>query len=494
MAEFLAALATGFAPALLLYSFIGVALGLFVGAVPGLNQGMIMALALPITFAMESLDAQNLLIGMYVGGVSGSMVSAILIGVPGTPAAVMTTFDGYPMAKQGQAARALALGLGASFVGGMISWLVLAGLSAPIARIAIRFSAFEFFAIITLGLVLIAAVTERSVIKGLLSGFLGMLFAMPGPDPVTGAPRLTFGYLPLDAGLKDLPVLLGIFAVGQIVADMATSTPPKGRTNISLREVFGELKSVLAHWGNLIRSSLIGTFVGVLPGIGANVGSVLAYSVARSGSREPQKFGTGYAGGIVASEAGNNATVCGALVPLITLGIPGSGADVFLLAALVLHNVQPGPLLIRESPETFYGIIVAALSATLIMGALLFMSIRSLGRIIEVPRYILVPVVLLFCAVGVYAFNNSTFDLAVLAFFGGAGLLLKAFGIPLAPFIIGFVLAGLAEDSLRSALMLSRGDFMPFLTRPVSAAVLAVSVLVLVLSLRRELTLHGAKP
>ena len=188
----------------------------------------------------------------------------------------------------------------------MISWLVLAGLSAPIARIAIRFSAFEFFAIITLGLVLIAAVSERSVIKGLLSGFLGMLFAMPGPDPVTGAPRLTFGYLPLDAGLKDLPVLLGIFAVGQIVADMATSTPRKGRTHISSREVFGELKSVLAHWGNLIRSSLIGTFVGVLPGIGANVGSVLAYSVARSSSREPQKFGTGYAGGIVASEAGNN--------------------------------------------------------------------------------------------------------------------------------------------------------------------------------------------
>ena len=321
-----------------------------------------------------------------------------------------------------------------------------------------------------------------------------MLFAMPGPDPVTGAPRLTFGYLPLDAGLKDLPVLLGIFAVGQIVADMATNAPPKGRTIISLREVFGELKSVLVHWGNLIRSSLIGTFVGVLPGIGANVGSVLAYSVARSSSREPQKFGTGYAGGIVASEAGNNATVCGALIPLITLGIPGSGADVFLLAALVLHNVQPGPLLIRENPETFYGIIVAALAATLIMGALLFLSIRSLGRVIEVPRYILVPVVLLFCAVGVYAFNNSTFDLAVLAFFGGVGLLLKAFGIPLAPFIIGFVLAGLAEDSLRSALMLSRGDFMPFLTRPVSAAVLALSVVVLVLSLHRELTLHGAKP
>ena len=483
---FLNALIAGLAPYALFYSFLGVFLGLYVGAIPGLNQGMLMALALPMTFAMTSLDAEILLIGMYVGGVSGSMVSAILIGIPGTPAAVMTTFDGYPMARQGLASRALALGLVASFTGALISWAILAGLSAPIARVAIKFSHFEFFAIIFLGLVLIAAVSEGSVIKGMLSGLLGMLFAMPGSDPVTGVSRLTFGNLPLDAGLKDLPVLLGVFAVGQIIGDVASSSSDRPNLSVTLRGILRELQSGLSHWGSLIRSSLIGTFVGVLPGIGANVGSVLSYTVAKGVSKEPRKFGTGHPGGIIASEAGNNATVCGALIPLVALGIPGSGADVFLLAALVMHNVQPGPLLIREHPETFYGIIVAALTATLAMGILLLASIRTLCKVIDVPREILVPVVLLFCVIGIYAFNNSTFDLMVLAAFGGVGLTLKIFRVPPAPFIIGFVLAGLAEDSVRSALMLSRGSFSPFFTRPVTAGILVVAVAVFLLALYRE--------
>ena len=492
MDSFLNALLVGFAPGALFYSFLGVFLGLYVGAIPGLNQGMLMALALPMTFAMTSLDAEILLIGMYVGGVSGSMVSAILIGIPGTPAAVMTTFDGYPMARQGLVSRALALGLVASFTGAVVSWAILAGLSAPIARIAIKFSHFEFFAVIFLGLVLIAAVAEGSVIKGMLSGLLGMLFAMPGSDPVTGVSRLTFGNLPLDAGLKDLPVLLGVFAVGQIIGDVASSSSDRPNLGVALRGIVRELRSALNHWGNLIRSSLIGTFVGILPGIGANVGSVLSYTVAKAVSKEPDKFGTGHPGGVIASEAGNNATVCGALIPLVALGIPGSGADVFLLAALVMHNVQPGPLLIREHPETFYGIIVAALTATLAMGILLLASIRTLGKVVDVPREILVPVVLLFCAIGIYAFNNSTFDLMVLAAFGGVGLALKLFRVPLAPFIIGFVLAGLAEDSIRSALMLSRGSFLPFLTRPVTACILVVAVAVFLLALYREArTTHG---
>lgn len=489
MEQFLLALAQGFSVSLLAFTFLGVFLGLFVGAIPGLNQGMLMALALPMTFAMASLDAQTLLIGMYVGGVSGSMVSAILIGIPGTPAAVMTTFDGYSMAKQGQVSRALALGLAASFLGALLSWIILAGLSAPIARVAVTFSKFEFFAIIILGLVLIAAVSEGSIIKGLLSGFLGMLFAMPGTDPVTGVSRLTFGYLPLDAGLKDLPVLLGVFAVGQIIGDMVTHRAHAEAFRVSLLAIFRDLGSALTHWINLIRSTLIGTFVGVLPGIGANVGSVLAYTLAKTTSKTPEKFGKGHAPGIVASEAGNNATVCGALIPLIALGIPGSGADVFLLAALVMHNVQPGPLLIRESPETFYGIIVAALTATLAMGVLLLAGIKLLGKVVDIPKALLLPIVLLFCAIGIYSFNNSTFDLVVLAFFGGIGLLLKSFRYPLAPFIIGFVLAGLAEDSMRSALMLSRGDFTPFLTRPVSAIALLIAVVIFIFSVYREISI-----
>ncbi len=476
MEAFFDALIVGFSPTLLMFTFIGVALGLFVGAIPGLNQGMLMALALPLTFTMASLDAQSLLIGIYMGGVSGAMVSAILIGVPGTPAAVMTTFDGRTMAKSGRASQALAVGLAASFFGALISWVILATLSAPLARIAIKFSPFEFFAIVMMGMVLIAAVSSGSIVKGLLAGLLGMFFSLPGTDPITGVPRLTMGYLPLEAGLKDLPVLLGVFAVGQIIGDMVTNAPQSSAVRVTLREILTEIRSVFQYWVNVVRSSLIGTFIGILPGIGANVGSVVAYSVAKSLSRTPEKYGTGHPGGIVASEAGNNATVCGALVPMIALGIPGSGADVFLMAALILHNVQPGPLLFQEHPETFYGIIVAALTATLAMAIMLLASIKVLGRVVDMPRFVLVPAVLLFCMAGVYAFDNSTFDLLVLAAFGALGLLLKAFKFPLAPFIIGFILAGLAEDSLRSALMLSQGSFTPFATRPASIIILLIAV------------------
>lgn len=487
MEAFLDALASGFSPMQLLYSCVGVALGLFVGAIPGLNQGMLMALCLPLTFTMGSLDAQSLLIGIYLGGVSGAMVSAILIGVPGTPAAVMTTFDGRAMAQSGRAAQALAVGLAASFIGSLISWVILATLSAPLAHIAIRFSPFEYFSIVMMGMVLIASVSTGSVVKGLLAGMLGMFFALPGTDPITGVPRLTMGYLPLEAGLKDLPVLLGVFAVGQIIGDMVTNAPHDGSVKVSIRDILREFASVFRHWGNLIRSSLIGTFIGILPGIGANVGSVVAYSVAKSMSKTPDKYGKGYAGGIVASEAGNNATVCGALVPMIALGIPGSGADVFLMAALILHNVQPGPLLFQEHPETFYGIIVAALTATLAMGVLLLGSIRILGRVIDLPRSVLVASVLLFCMAGVYSFDNSKFDLLVLAAFGGLGLALKAFRFPLAPFIIGFILSGFAEDSLRSALMLSQGSFQPFVTRPASLIMLLLALVILLFTLRQEL-------
>lgn len=481
-----------------LYAVLGVASGILVGAIPGLNQGMLMVLTLPLTFYMPNLEAQILLIGMYVGGVSGSLISAILIGVPGTPGSVMTVLDGHAMAKRGDAARALAIGVAASFFGGLFSWLALVVLSVPLASVALRFSSFEYFAMVLTGLVLIASVGEGSLDKGLLSGLLGVLAAMPGLDPVSSDARFTFGTTTLQAGFEVLPVLLGIFAVSQILSDPGTppgSPPGRGaRIEVGFWDILRSVGGMVRHWVNLVRSSVIGTWIGILPGIGANIGAVLSYTIARTLSRTPERYGTGIEEGVIASEAGNNATVGGALIPMIALGIPGSPADVILMAALIFHSIQPSPMLMIEHPDTFYGIIVAYLIANILMLVLMLLACVWLGRVLSVPRHYLVPFVLVFCVVGSLAIGNRMFDLWVLLGFGLVGFLLKLARFPLAPFVIGLVLAPIAEVNLRSALMASDGSFLPFLTRPVSGALLLLAGVVLVWSLVQARRFQLSKP
>jgi len=459
--------------------FIGTLLGIVVGAIPGLSGAMLIALTLPLTFYMQPFDAVVLLISMYVGAISGGLISATLLRMPGTPASVMTTFDGYPMAQSGRPGRALGLGITASFVGGMVAWVVLLTITKPLSILATRFGPFEYFTLIMMAMVLIASVSEGSLVKGLIAGLLGMLVSMPGVDPATGMPRLTFDWYMLNGGLQLLPVLIGTFAVSQIIKDSFDVVAKPERTKVDTGGVLMSLRDFRRHGVNMMRSSLIGTWIGILPGIGASIGSVVAYTTAKNVSSKPEAFGTGSEEGIIASEAANNATVGGALIPLIAMGIPGSVIDAILIGALMIHSIQPGPTLFLTNNDIVWGMIAACLLANIMMWLMMTSSVKYIARLIYLPRSFVLPIVMMFCVIGSYALNNTMFDVWVMLGFGVVGFLLEKARIPLGPFVIGFVLAPLAEEKLRSGLMMTAGDFTPIFTRPFPLAFTLIAVALL---------------
>ena len=448
--------------------FVGTSLGIVVGAIPGMTGAMLIALTLPLTFYMEPFNAIILLIAMYVGAISGGLITATLLRMPGTPAAIMTTFDGYPMARSGNPGRALGLGITASFVGGLVSWVALLTITKPLSILATRFGPFEYFTLIMMAMVLIASVSEGSLKKGIVAGFFGMLISMPGVDPASGMPRLTFDYYLLNGGLKLLPVLIGVFAVSQIINDALDMGKVGKKIKMSTESILMSAKDLKSQAVNLGRSSLIGTGVGILPGIGASIGSVIAYTVAKSTSKTPEKFGTGSEEGIIASEAANNATVGGALIPLIAMGIPGSVIDAILIGALMIHSIQPGPTLFLTNADIVWGMIAACLLANILMYILMTTSVKHIAGLMYLPRSFVLPVVMVFCVIGSYALNNTMFDVWVMLGFGVIGFLLERAKYPLGPFVIGFVLAPLAEEKLRSGLMMTAGDISPIVTRPMS--------------------------
>lgn len=460
--------------------FIGTALGIVVGAIPGLTGSMLIALTLPLTFYMEPFNAVVLLVAMYVGSISGGLITATLMRMPGTPASVMTTFDGYPMARSGRPGRALGLGITASFVGGLIAWMVLFTVTKPLSILATQFGPFEYFTLIMMAMVLIASVSEGSLVKGLISGLLGMLVSMPGVDPATGMPRLTFDWYMLNGGLQLLPVLIGTFAVSQVIKDCLNMGKLPDRAEVNNRGVLMSLRDFKRHGVNMIRSSFIGTWIGILPGIGASIGSVVAYTTAKNLSKTPEEFGTGSEEGIIASEAANNATVGGALIPLIAMGIPGSVIDAILIGALSIHSIQPGPTLFLTNSDIVWGMIATALVANILMWILMTSSVRYIANLIYLPRSFVLPVVMMFCVIGSYALNNTMFDVWVMLAFGVIGFLLERAKIPLGPFVIGFVLAPLAEQKLRSGLMMTAGDISPIWTRPFPLAFTIIAILLLV--------------
>ncbi|MSU88704.1 hypothetical protein GE300_03600 [Rhodobacteraceae bacterium 2CG4] len=460
--------------------FIGTALGIVVGAIPGLTGAMLIALTLPLTFYMEPFNAVVLLVSMYVGAISGGLITATLMRMPGTPASVMTTFDGYPMARSGRPGRALGLGITASFVGGLIAWGVLFTVTKPLSILATKFGPFEYFTLIMMAMVLIASVSEGSLVKGLISGLLGMLVSMPGVDPATGMPRLTFDWYMLNGGLQLLPVLIGTFAVSQIIKDCLDMGKLPDRAEVNNRGVLMSLRDFRRHAVNMIRSSFIGTWIGILPGIGASIGSVVAYTMAKNVSDHPEEFGRGSEEGIIASEAANNATVSGALIPLIAMGIPGSVIDAILIGALTIHSIQPGPTLFLTNGDIVWGMIATALIANILMWILMTSSVRYIANLIYLPRSFVLPVVMMFCVIGSYALNNTMFDVWVMLMFGVIGFLLERAKIPLGPFVIGFVLAPLAEQKLRSGLMMTAGDISPIWTRPFPLAFTIIAILLLV--------------
>jgi putative tricarboxylic transport membrane protein len=469
----------------------GTVLGITVGAIPGLTGAMLIALTLPLTFSMEASSAFILLMGMYVGAISGGLITATLLRMPGTPASIMTTLDGYPMAKNGQPGRALGLGITGSFIGGLISWCFLILLSKPIASISTKLGPFEFFTLVLLALVLIASIGGKSMSKAFFAAFLGILTTMPGMDLSTGELRMTFGWEELNGGLGLLPVLIGLFAISQIIKDITRIEEKINVIPLKKRsEMFFSKQDWKEQAGNLFRSSTLGTLVGLLPGIGPNIGSVTAYSAAKSlaSPEEKKKFGKGSETAIVAAESANNATIGGSLIPMISLGIPGQVIDAILLGALIIHGLQPGPLLFKQNPDMVYTIMVTLFVANIFMFFFMIYSVKYLAKIVTVPRSLMMPVILVFCIIGSYAMSTRMFDVWTMLAFGAIGYFLEKVKIPLAPFVIGYILAPIAEENLMRGLMSSNGSFMPILTRPVSLIFLIISVVLLVVPLYKRFT------
>lgn len=474
------------APTPFFFILIGTFSGIVIGALPGLNGAMLVALTLPLTYGWNPIYAIALLVGQYVGSISGGLVSATLLNIPGSPSSMMTTLDAAPMARKGNPARALQLGIIASFIGGMVSWLALVFLSPPLAKIALKFGPHEYFALVLVALMLISSLSEGSMVKALMSAALGMIVAFPGIDTITAQPRLTFGFSQLLGGFDLLAVLLGIFAVTQLLGDAGTSLAGAERIKLAGKSSFITISDISKQAVNMLRSSFIGTWIGILPGVGGSVGAIVSYVTAKNMSKTPEKFGTGCDEGVVASEAANNATVGGALIPMITMGIPGSIIDVILIAALTLHNIRPGPLLFQNEPQIVYGFMSTLLIANVLMLVIMLFGIRLFARLIDAPTKYLVPVLLLLCVVGAYAVNNRVFDIWVMLGFGLIGLVFRAWKIPIAPFVIGFILTPIAETNLRTAMILSENSFVDFVSRPVTAIFLVLSVAVLFLPLVRR--------
>lgn len=457
------------APVTFFYIILGVVLGIVVGSIPGLTGSMLIALSLPFTFKMDAQNAISMLCAMYVGAVSGSLITAVLMRMPGTAASVMTTFDGYPMTEQGKAGRAIGLAIVASFVGGIISWIFLVLLARPLSIVAVRFSPFDFFAMIMMALALLVVLSRGNMLKGLIAGFFGMLIALPGLDPIGGNYRFTYGIDALNDGFKLLPVLVGLFAGNQVLAEVLNPGGARatGGVRQDLKGMFMGLRDFTRHWIGMIRASLIGTWIGILPGVGANIGSAFAYSVAKSFSKRPQDFGKGSEEGVIASEAANNATVGGALVPLFALGIPGSVVDAILIGGLIIHGLQPGPGLYRSNPEFVETIFAAVLIANVVMLGVMYLATGFIARIASVPTKLLLPGVLVLCVIGSFALANSWFDVGVMLVFAVVGFAMERKNYPLAPLVIGLVLAPIAETSFRQATMFTGGSVLPLLATPV---------------------------
>jgi putative tricarboxylic transport membrane protein len=449
---------------------VGVIAGLIAGGVPGFTIAMAVVLTLPFTFGMDAVQGLAVMMGVFVGGLSGGLMSGILTGIPGTPSSVATTFDGFPMARAGRPGFALGLGVWSSFFGGIISAVLLVTLAPQLARIGLEFQQWDYFSLVLFALTITASLAGENLVKGLLAGGLGLLVATVGEDEINGVARFHFGNEALKQGFGFLPVLIGLFAFSQLLSDIqdrvkARKSLAEGGGVVVKIEHRKAAVAALRRWVNLLRSSLIGVFTGILPAAGSSISNILAYDQAKKASKEPEKFGTGYEDGIIAPESANNATAGGALITMMALGIPGDIVTAVMLGALLIHDVIPSPTFITESPVLAYSLFLAFFLANFMMLALQSYTLRLFVLITRVRMYILASIILAYCAIGVFALSNIAFDIWTLFWFGILGYLMRIFGFPLAPMILGVVLGRIAEQWLSRSLARSE-DLGYFVTSP----------------------------
>ncbi len=464
-------------PGTFLLVFCAAALGIVLGAIPGLSGGLGVALLLPVTFGMDPHLGLAMLIGIWVGGVSGAMVGSILLGIPGSPSAIATCFDGYPMTKNGQAVKALGAAITASFLGTFFSIIIATFLSPMIADLALKLGPWEYFSLGFCAITLVAALSRENIFKGLASAAIGLLLSSVGFAPIDGYPRFAFGNMYLNGGFDLISLMLGLFAIKQIVTDYARGQqelPPVDMKNIS---GFGvTLKEYIDNTWNLIRSFFIGLWIGFLPGMGAALSNMVAYAQAKSSSKHPEKFGTGCVDGVFASEISNNASVGGSLIPMVALGIPGDGTTAILLGGLMIHGIQPGPLLFTNNPAIVYTLFCTALFAAVLVLLQQFFGMRLFPLILKIPYHYLYPAIIVLGFVGVFVSSSTSFNFVLLLAFAALGFLFDIVKIPTSPFILSFILGPMLESNLRKGFTYTDQGVMPFFTRPISGFLLAAAV------------------
>ena len=475
-------------PKSLLFMVAGVAIGIVFGSIPGLSASMAVALMLPLTFSMEASLGMNTLVAVYIGGISGGLISAILLNMPGTASSIATTFDGYPMAQKGEAMRALGIGIVFSFLGSLFSFFVLSFFAPMLADVALKFTPVENFGICFFALTMVAILSSGKMVKGLLAGMLGLVFAMVGMAPIDGTPRFTFGSTELMAGFNQLSTLIGIFAVADILKS-AESMNAKGIQTIPVTKVKGfgfSMKEFVSWLPGALRAAIIGTGIGILPGIGGSTSGMLAYVTAKNMSKHPETFGQGEPEGIVATECANNATIGGAMIPLLVLGIPGDGVTAMMLGGFLIHGLSAGPLLFVKNADVVYGIFAACMVCDLIMLLVEWTCIKGFVQVLKVPKHILLPLILVLCAVGAYATNNRVFDAQAIVLFGVIGYLYHKFGLATTPFVLCFLVGNMTETYLRRGIM-SYKSFGAFFTRPIFDVFWFIACGVLIWSVYKEI-------
>ena len=478
MADILSVLSVKF----VLLVFLGSVAGLFVGAIPGLSVSMATALLVSITYTWQTNDALAMVMGVYVVGVFSGAVSAILINIPGAPSSVVTTLDGYPLARKGQAYKALYYATIYSFIGSVFGLAALALLATPVSNLAIKFRPMDYFLLSLFGLVTVGSVTSKNYVKGLIAAALGLIVSMIGLDPLVGTPRLIFGVSQLRGGVSTVPALVGLFGFAEVLSvvfdgHMSQTVESMGRERIRLRDV-------LRHWKLSLYASVLGTLVGALPGAGGPVAAFLSYNEAKRLVKHPETpFGEGAVEGIVDSESSNNACIGGALIPMLTLAVPGDAVTAIILSVFYVHGLKPGPMFIRESAGSFYAILLASFIACIALLVLGLLVAPRISKVISVPKNILLPIVTVLCVVGAFACNNRLFDVGLMFFFGLIGFLMRRRGYPAAPMVLALVLGKTMDSNFRRAMALAAVADNPVLSLfgyPITAFLLACTLLVLV--------------
>jgi len=481
-----------FTPGNLLYCFIGVFIGTIIGVLPGIGPTGAISLLLPVTYGISPVSSIIMLAGIYYGAMYGGSTTSILVNIPGEAASVVTCLDGYQMALQGRAGPALGIAAFGSFIAGTVGIIILMFLAQPLSEVAIKFGPPEFFSLMILALTILTYLARGSLTKAVIMAALGVSLSQIGMDIVTGKNRFTFGIMDLSDGVGLVPLVMGLFGISEVLINLEESE------NL---EIFKEkIKGVLPNlkdwvdsiWA-IIRGTFLGFFLGILPGGGAVVSSFVSYAVEKKFSKHPERFGTGVIEAVAGPESANNSATSGAFIPLFALGIPSNAVMALLLGALMIHGLQPGPLLIKQNPDIFWGTIVSMYIGNIL---LLILNLPLIGlwvRLLKVPYRILFPFILFFCVIGSYSINNNIFDVLIMLIFGIIGYFFRKFKYEPAPLVMAFILGPMLENSLRQSLLISHGSFLVFITRPISISCLITALLILVLPIflrkRRQIIL-----